>query len=458
MMKLRWHVLLTGVFLCMHLTLGLAQNRRESELFSAIDIAQFRADSTQTAVEFALSFPKARLPYDEIETNTFRTQLELNIAAYRGEKLMQKTAVRTSSTDSTVAREKGQLIVLARLTLPPENYRIVITLKSLGKKDFQAETARELEVKAFGMAQAAISDIRLGALAYRSTAKSSMFYRNGYEIVPNPTALFGSGFDTAILYAEFYNLNALPKDTKFFQRAFLTRNAQVLEHTERLLPCAPSRETALFLERIHIANLASGGYEFHLQLVDSAMSPILAQSKKIFVFNPHVKMHTPRVSAADESFVWMTEKDAQEMRSQIVPLITPDEAKAYDTLRTLAERQQFFQRFWGVRGGISARREFMNKVSEADKLYSTRFRRGYETDKGRIFLKYGRPTNVESVAGNQQSRPYEIWTYLNASEQIEMMFVFVDRSNVGNYELVHSTAPGEVQNVNWRTLIAMPNR
>lgn len=118
----------------MHLTLGLAQNRRESELFSAIDIAQFRADAMQTAVEFALSFPKVRLPYDEIETNTFRTQLELTLRLIVVKKLMQKTAVKTSSTDSAAAREKGQLIVLARLMLPPENYRIVITLKKFGQE------------------------------------------------------------------------------------------------------------------------------------------------------------------------------------------------------------------------------------------------------------------------------------------------------------------------------------
>lgn len=147
MMKPWWRVVLTSAFLCVHLTLGLAQNRRESELFSAIDIAQFRADAMQTAVEFALSFPKVRLPYDEIETNTFRTQLELNVAAYRGEKLMQKTAVKTSSTDSAAAREKGQLIVLARLMLPPENYRIVITLKSWARKTFKPRPSVSLRSK-----------------------------------------------------------------------------------------------------------------------------------------------------------------------------------------------------------------------------------------------------------------------------------------------------------------------
>lgn len=456
MMKFCWSL----VFACVlaYADAMLAQNRRESELFGAMDIAQFRVDSAQTAVEFALSLPKSRLPYDEVEAGLFRAQLELSVAAYRGEKLAQKNAVKTSSTDSAEARDKGQLILLTRLILPPENYRIVIALKSLGRKDFQAETERTLAVKAFGNAQATMSDIRLGALAYRSASKTSMFYKNGYEIVPNPTALYGSGFDTAIFYVEFYNLNALPKNTQFFQRSFLTRNAQTLDGTERILPRASGNESAAFLERVNVANLASGGYEFHLQLVDSSMTPLLAQSKKIFVFNPAVKMNAPRIAASDESFAWLTENDVKEMRAQIAALITPEEAKTYDTLRTLAAQQRFFQRFWAERGGTSARREFMNKVSEADKLYSTRYRRGYETDKGRVFLKYGRPTNVESVAGSQQSRPYEIWTYLNGSQQTEMIFVFIDRGNFGNYELVHSTAFGEPQNVNWRALIAMPNR
>ncbi len=146
------------------------------------------------------------------------------------------------------------------------------------------------------------------------------------------------------------------------------------------------------------------------------------------------------------------------MRTQVTALMTPEEIKVYDTLRTLRDKQQFFQQFWAVRGGASARREFMNKVAEADRLYASRVRRGYETDRGRVFLKYGKPTQVESVAGSQQSRPYEIWTYLNSENQIEAIFVFIDRGSFGSYELVHSTAPGEPQNPNWRTFLAQPAR
>jgi GWxTD domain-containing protein len=454
MLKGLWSMLL----LCLPLPLAWAQVQRSAEILSAIDVVQFRVDTAQTAVEFAIALPKAKLPYDEVAAELYRTQLELSVAAFQGEKLVQKNAVKASAIDSASTRGSGQLIMLVRLILPPEKYRAVLTLKSLGRKDFQLETERPLTVRAFSETQPTMSDICVGAQAFRSTMKKSMFYKNGYEFVPNPSALFGTGFDTAVFYAEFYNLNHLPKDGKFFQRSFLMRSGQMLAGTERLYAREPTSETVVvFIERVPIGKLASGGYEFHLQLVDSAMKPVLAQSKKFFIFNPTVKVNAPAVTS-DENFSWLTEEEAKEMRTQVTALMTPEEIKVYDTLRTLRDKQQFFQQFWAVRGGASARREFMNKVAEADRLYASRVRRGYETDRGRVFLKYGKPTQVESVAGSQQSRPYEIWTYLNSENQIEAIFVFIDRGSFGSYELVHSTAPGEPQNPNWRTFLAQPAR
>ncbi len=453
MLKGLWSALL----LCLPLTLVWAQARRNAEILSAIDVAQFRVDTAQTAVEFAIALPKAKLPYDEIAAELYRVQLELSVAAYQGERLVQKNAVKASAVDSASAREKGQLILLVRLILPPEKYRAVLTLKSLGRKDFELETERPLTIRAFDATQPAMSDILIGAQVYRSTMKKSMFYKNGYEVVPNPSALFGTGFDTALFYAEFYNLNRLSRESKFFQRSFLMRSGQMLAGTERRFARESTSETITFVERIPIENLASGGYEFHLQLVDSAMKPVLVQSKKFFIFNPTVKVNAPAVTG-EENFSWLTEEEAKDMRTQVTALMTPEEIKAYDMLQTLSEKRQFFQRFWAARGGASARREFMNKVAEADRLYASRVRRGYETDRGRVFLKYGKPTQVESVAGSQQSRPYEIWTYLNSANQIEAVFVFVDRGSFGSYELVHSTALGEPQNPNWRAFLAQPAR
>lgn len=162
MLKVWWSLLL----LCLPTALVWSQVRRDVEMLSAVDVVQFRVDSVQTAVEFAIALPKAKLPYDEIATELYRTQLELSVAAYQGERLVQKNAVKASAVDSASAREKGQLVLLVRLILPPEKYRAVLTLKSLGRKDFQLETERPLTVRAFDATQPAMSDILIGAQAY----------------------------------------------------------------------------------------------------------------------------------------------------------------------------------------------------------------------------------------------------------------------------------------------------
>jgi hypothetical protein len=74
-------------------------------------------------------------------------------------------------------------------------------------------------------------------------------------------------------------------------------------------------------------------------------------------------------------------------------------------------------------------------------------RNGWHTDRGRIYILYGEPDEVERFPNSDNVKPYEIWHY----HQIEsgVMFIFVDRTGSEDYTLVHSTKRGEVQDSNW---------
>jgi GWxTD domain-containing protein len=154
----------------------------------------------------------------------------------------------------------------------------------------------------------------------------------------------------------------------------------------------------------------------------------------------------------------VTEELLDEMRQQVEYIITSDERETYKRVKTVEQKRKFFERFWATRGGISARRAYMNKLEEANRRFSQGSTPGYKMDKGRIFIKYGEPQNIERENSSSNQKPYEIWQYENLLGQGNVIFVFADRMGFGRYELIHSTAIGEVHNENWRQVVNQNNR
>ena len=76
---------------------------------------------------------------------------------------------------------------------------------------------------------------------------------------------------------------------------------------------------------------------------------------------------------------------------------------------------------------------------------------GWRTDRGRVYIIYGPPDEVERYPYSENMKPYEIWHYYNL--QGGVIFVFGDRTGFGSYELLHSTLVGEIKNEEWMYLL-----
>ncbi|MFA7288911.1 MAG: GWxTD domain-containing protein [Melioribacteraceae bacterium] len=76
--------------------------------------------------------------------------------------------------------------------------------------------------------------------------------------------------------------------------------------------------------------------------------------------------------------------------------------------------------------------EFYNRVDEAIRNYSPLGKiSGAETDRGKIFVRFGKPDSIERVYNGQNS-VLEIWKYIT----LEKEYVFKDDSGLGNYYLI----------------------
>lgn len=79
-----------------------------------------------------------------------------------------------------------------------------------------------------------------------------------------------------------------------------------------------------------------------------------------------------------------------------------------------------------------AREEFYKRVLLADERYSLHARlKGWRSDRGRIYIKYGDPDEINSEVHPLDSPPYIVWHYYSLGKR----FVFFDQKGYGDYTL-----------------------
>jgi GWxTD domain-containing protein len=101
------------------------------------------------------------------------------------------------------------------------------------------------------------------------------------------------------------------------------------------------------------------------------------------------------------------------LNEDVVYIITDEEKKSFKSLQTDDEREQFIESFWLRRDPTpdteenEYREEHYRRIAYANEHYASGIP-GWKTDRGRIYITYGPPDEVEShPSGGTYDRPYE---------------------------------------------------
>ncbi len=115
----------------------------------------------------------------------------------------------------------------------------------------------------------------------------------------------------------------------------------------------------------------------------------------------------------------------------VQPIIRPDELEAWKKLQTDEEREQFIAIFWNHRDTDpdteenEYREAYYERVAYANEHFSAGVP-GVKTDRGRIYLRFGKPDDIETHpsggtynresyegGGSTSTYPFERWWYRN---------------------------------------------
>jgi GWxTD domain-containing protein len=105
-------------------------------------------------------------------------------------------------------------------------------------------------------------------------------------------------------------------------------------------------------------------------------------------------------------------------------------------------------------------KEFSDVVRDVNRRFGSSSTAGYETDRGIVYLRYGKPDEEVRVPNEAGALPYEIWRY-NPNQKMRGPGVFLFYSPgamSSDFRLLHSTVIGETQNPSWRDMLYSTGR
>jgi GWxTD domain-containing protein len=102
------------------------------------------------------------------------------------------------------------------------------------------------------------------------------------------------------------------------------------------------------------------------------------------------------------------------------------------------DRKRLWQEFWLERDPTPGTprneylEEYLRRFRYANQHFGVPLAEGWRTDRGRIYMLFGEPDQIDSYPFEEDRRPTEVWHYYSQARR----FVFVDETGFGDYVLV----------------------
>jgi len=427
------------------------------------DYGLFRFSESKSTVEFYFSANQRDLKYNFNNGEyTGQLNIEINIFDKAKDKVVFNDIFGLISKVSDTARAKltNKLIGQQNFTLPISDY-VIKLIGSDNNNKAKCDTVKfAFSLSNYDSLKTIISDIQLSTGLQKSTENNSIFYKNGYEITPNPDALYGMNLNTIYYYFEVYSLKKDFKSDNIYVVLTITDLSNNI--IRQIVKPEKSRADAFFeLGKIEIDSLEKGSYLLKAKMLDSTSGFSIEREKKFFVYN---KSKNISGDQADEKAFLLSEyktlaqeKVDEEYEKSLYIRSTP-ETEEYAKLKNLDEKRRFLFYFWAKRKinpnspVNDFKVEYFKRINDANRYYKQGFMDGWKTDKGRIYVIYGKPSEIENHPNEADSKAYEIWSFNNIQGNAICVFA-EDEIGGGIFHLVHSTIRGEFSDTDWKTKI-----
>ena len=132
------------------------------------------------------------------------------------------------------------------------------------------------------------------------------------------------------------------------------------------------------------------------------------------------------------------------LQEDVAYIITPKESEAFQALRTNPEREKFIEQFWLQRDPTPGtppnefKEEHYRRIAYSNARFKTASVAGWKTYRGRIYIVYGPPDELESHPyGRDGGAPFEKWLYYHIEGIGDKVIIgYTDAAKDGTYRML----------------------
>jgi GWxTD domain-containing protein len=339
------------------------------------------------------------------------------------------------------------------LAVKPGVYDLELEIRDLNG-EHRARVALPIAAPELSAPGAKLSDVQLARSITRSTDGEDLWVKSGYRVLPNPSRKYGEAQPVLHCYSEAYGLRSAGEGGEFCTVLYEVEDVEG-RNVYRKGPFLIRRagESAVLVGDIEVGHLSPGYYRLVVSMEDTAAQACVTgpRSSTVFVRAENVPANPPQGLSAAES-------TAAEVELRFAA--SPAEVREFRDLNPIG-RALFLERFWARKDPDTstpeneARTALHARIASAQKTLGEVGRAGVDTDRGRIFITHGTPTDVTRLTGDRTCMDHEIWTY---QKEREYEFVFFDETGAGVYRLIHSNYPGEINRPEWAEIVCEQQR
>lgn len=381
-----------------------------------------------------------------------------------GDKLVLDWPENEFPEDTASSKMRKHLFYQEYLRLPPGRYLLQASVSDQYAPSSEASVAfRDFEVAPLSESGLQFSDIKW--IEHRRKLDDRM---NRQDLLPMVTNDAFINQDSMVFYQEIYHVSN-EYDGKFVIRARIHQGDNILYAFENTQPRVANQINAFMMSLSGLEKLRSNTYHLQIDLLDIRNVPFATYRKKFYIYNSRLDQDFEAISVFDnnEKDIF-NEYEHGELDYYLTTLLwisTQQERDFIRSLETADQKRNYLLSFWEKRKRYPTQkiaalwRGHLMALDYVNQQFKSNLNEGWKTDRGRVFLKYGIPSDVERYpSGPSGAIPWEMWRYDQLGAQSAVIFVFYDPDlSTDEYPLLHSSKYGEVFNPRWQEQLLGPD-
>jgi GWxTD domain-containing protein len=423
-----------------------------------VSYAAYQTPDGKPYLEVNVEIAAVSILYQKTEGEKLQAGAEILILIKKGDEIVnyEKYNIQSPLVDAPQS-----LLDVKRLAVPEGDYELEVAVQDLNATDNKDQFRTRVSVRF--PKQLYLSEIQL-LRSFKRDDTEHPFTKNGYFLEPLPFNFYERGTVRLAFYGEIYHSNkSIAAEAEYLVRYYIEQEkgngikSLISTGSQRKKPT----DIDALLVQMDISKLESGNYSLTVEVRNAANEALASRQVTFQRSNPYLNVQ--EVDLTDEALAQqftekLEEKELKYVLASLSPIVAGDDAEVLNNVardKDLKNKRYFIFRHFvrkDPNNPEAAFNQYMELAKFVDKRFYSGFRRGFETDRGRTYLRFGAPDDMVHVEDEPGAAPYEIWVYYSfpTTKQSNVKFLFYNPSLAGeDYIMLHSTARGEIQDPKW---------